>query len=252
MTGMPAACNASTVPAADTASGPTKTRSHFSRSAKSTTLLLAQGSTSGKHSPNAAIPALPAAAKSWVTFGLCDKSRAMACSRPPEPRMSTVIRSSIYSGINFIEQVNHHPRVIFVFQFMNTVLYPFQGGAFGPDKRFLKKDGAGVAAPIDADDGYSQFLFARFHAAADGVHTGELGKEGGVEVEDIPIEGGEKRRGKQAHEAGQGNAVDAVGPAMGQYLLFRFLSGPVLVTYQIDGDAEGPGALQDKRLFFVT
>src|SRR3954451_19860193 len=48
----------------------------------------------GTHSATSAIPALPGAQNSFVRRGLALKDQASACSRPPEPRRRTFIRSA--------------------------------------------------------------------------------------------------------------------------------------------------------------
>ena len=60
---------------------------------KATTAAWSAGS-SGTHSATPQMPALPGAAKSFVSSGEADSAQASACSRPPEPMRRTRIAAS--------------------------------------------------------------------------------------------------------------------------------------------------------------
>src|SRR3990172_1134492 len=76
--------NASTMPAASGASGPTSVRPTLSRLANSISSGIAPSATFS--SPvSAAVPPLPGATKTFCTRGFCASFHASACSRPPEP-----------------------------------------------------------------------------------------------------------------------------------------------------------------------
>src|SRR4029078_8588503 len=80
----PASWNASTMPAASGASGPTTVSRICSFLQKS---ISCEKSVSGKFFRpfSVAVPPLPGATNTFCTFALCASFHAMACSRPPEP-----------------------------------------------------------------------------------------------------------------------------------------------------------------------
>src|SRR5512143_397227 len=84
----PAARNASTMPAASGASGPTTvsatfcSRANATRSGNAVSATLATAGSS-------AVPALPGATKTFATRGDCASFQASACSRPPPPMTRT-------------------------------------------------------------------------------------------------------------------------------------------------------------------
>ena len=80
----PAARNASTMPAASGASGPTTVRPTCSRRAKATRSAIAVTATFTS-AGSRAVPALPGATNTRATRGLCAIFHASACSRPPPP-----------------------------------------------------------------------------------------------------------------------------------------------------------------------
>ena len=89
----PAARNASTIPAASGASGPTTVRPTDSRFAKAISVAMSSIGTLTR-SGSRAVPALPGATKTFPTRGDCATFQASACSRPPAPTIRTFIARS--------------------------------------------------------------------------------------------------------------------------------------------------------------
>src|SRR5271170_459314 len=87
---MPSASRASTSPRQSGASGPTTTKSIRSRRQNPTSPPMSVARI-GTHSASSAIPALPGAQYSRSTSGEAAIAQASACSRPPEPTISTRI-----------------------------------------------------------------------------------------------------------------------------------------------------------------
>ena len=87
---IPSASSASTSPRTSGASGPTTTKSILSRRQKPTSPEISLEPI-GTHSASSEIPAFPGAQYSRSTSGEAAIAQARACSRPPEPTISTRI-----------------------------------------------------------------------------------------------------------------------------------------------------------------
>src|SRR5690348_6216541 len=90
----PASRNASTMPAASGASGPTIVSATPSRFANATSVAMSSIGTL-QRSGSAAVPALPGATNTFATRGDCATFHASACSRPPPPTTRTFIGRSM-------------------------------------------------------------------------------------------------------------------------------------------------------------
>src|SRR5690349_17539051 len=90
----PAARNASTMPSASSASGPTIVSPIDSRCANATSVGIVSSGTLTR-SGSDAVPALPGATNTFATRGDCATFHASACSRPPPPTTSTFIGRSM-------------------------------------------------------------------------------------------------------------------------------------------------------------
>ena len=95
-TATPARRSSSAMPATSGASGPTTTRwiscwRQRPRRPSTSSMRI------GWQRPSAAIPGFPGAACSSVSRSLCAIFHASACSRPPDPRISTFTRASLRS-----------------------------------------------------------------------------------------------------------------------------------------------------------